>query len=86
MKLFSILVLIVIFAPLSVFSQSDNHNYIIQQLMLDEDGHRLVTTEYYDGLGRKEQMITNGIKPGSTTHSMLTRITWKVWKKIAGIQ
>lgn len=54
--------------------------------MLDEDGHRLVTTEYYDGLGRKEQMITNGIKPGSTTHSMLTRITWKVWKKIAGIQ
>lgn len=85
-QIFSILMLLCTFAFLGVKAQSDDHNYIVKSCMLDEQGlHNVDTVEYYDGLGRKEQVVCNGIKPGSSTLTLLSRTIYddlgNEWKK-----
>ena len=59
-RFFSILVLLCTLASLDVKAQSDGHNYIVKSSMLDEQGQNSLTTiEYYDGLGRKEQVVND---------------------------
>ena len=85
-RILSILVLFCTLAPLGVKAQSDDHNYIVKYSMQDEQGHNsVVTVEYYDGLGRKEQVVTNGVKPEDPSKSLLSRTIYddrgNVWKK-----
>ena len=73
-------------ASLDVKAQSDDHNYIAKSSMQDEQGkNSVVTVEYYDGLGRKEQVVTNGVKPGYPTKTLLSRTIYddrgNEWKK-----
>lgn len=61
-------------ASLDAKAQSDDNNYAIKSSMQDEQGLNSVTTiEYYDGLGRKEQVVTNGVKPGYSSKALLSR-------------
>lgn len=85
-RILSILVLFCTLAPLGVKAQSDDHNYIVKYSMQDEQGHNsVVTVEYYDGLGRKEQVVTNGVKPEDPSKSLLSRTIYddrgNEWKK-----
>ena len=85
-RFFSILVLLCTLASLDVKAQSDGHNYIVKSSMLDEQGQNSLTTiEYYDGLGRKEQVISNGIKPENASQALLSRTIYddrgNEWKK-----
>lgn len=55
-------------------AQSDVRNYVVKHVMQDEEGkHSVTTVEYYDGLGRKEQVVNDGVVPGSASHSLLSR-------------
>ena len=59
-RFFSILLLLCTLASLDVTTQSDGHNYMVKSSMLDEQGQNSLTTiEYYDGLGRKEQVVND---------------------------
>ena len=83
----TILLLICTLASMDIKAQSDDHNYVIKSSILDEQGQNSVTTiEYYDGLGRKEQVITNGVKPGYPSKALLSRTMYdgrgNEWKKI----
>lgn len=85
-RILYILVLFCTLAPLGVKAQSDDHNYIVKYSMQDEQGHNsVVTVEYYDGLGRKEQVVTNGVKPEDPSKSLLSRTIYddrgNEWKK-----
>ena len=63
-RILSTLVLLCTLASLDVKAQSDDHNYIAKSSMQDEQGkNSVVTVEYYDGLGRKEQVVTNEVTP-----------------------
>ena len=73
-------------ASLDAKAQSDDNNYAIKSSMQDEQGLNSVTTiEYYDGLGRKEQVVTNGVKPGYSSKALLSRTMYddrgNEWKK-----
>ena len=85
-KFLSILLMLCTLASLDVKAQSDDHNYIAKSSMQDEQGkNSVVTVEYYDGLGRKEQVVTNGVKPGYPTKTLLSRTIYddrgNEWKK-----
>ena len=85
-RFLSTLVLLCTLASLDVKAQSDDHNYIVKSSMQDEQGQNsVVTVEYYDGLGRKEQVVTNGVKPGYPTKTLLSRTIYddrgNEWKK-----
>ena len=85
-KFLSILLMLCTLASLDVKAQSDDHNYIVKSSMQDEQGQNsVVTVEYYDGLGRKEQVVTNGVKPGYPTKTLLSRTMYddrgNEWKK-----
>lgn len=85
-RILSTLVLLCTLASLDVKAQSDDHNYIVKSSMQDEQGkNSVVTVEYYDGLGRKEQVVTNGVKPGYPTKTLLSRTIYddrgNEWKK-----
>ena len=85
-RFFSILLLLCTLASIDVKAQSDSHNYIVKYSMLDEQGRNSLTTiEYYDGLGRKEQVIGNGVKPEDPSKSLLSRTIYDdrgyEWKK-----
>ena len=85
-KILSTLVLLCTLASLDVKAQSDVHNYVIKSSMLDEQGLNSVTTiEYYDGLGRKEQVVSNGVKPENPSKALLSRTIYddrgNEWKK-----
>lgn len=85
-RFFSILLLLCTLASIDVKAQSDSHNYIVKYSMLDEQGRNSLTTiEYYDGLGRKEQVIGNGVKPEDPSKSLLSRTIYddrgNEWKK-----
>lgn len=54
--------------------------------MQDEQGkNSVVTVEYYDGLGRKEQVVTNEVRPENPSKTLLSRIIYddrgNEWKK-----
>ena len=73
-------------ASLDVKAQSDDHNYIAKSSMQDEQGkNSVVTVEYYDGLGRKEQVVTNEVRPENPSKTLLSRIIYddrgNEWKK-----
>ena len=85
-RILSTLVLLCTLASLDVKAQSDVHNYVIKSSMLDEqEQNSVVTVEYYDGLGRKEQVVTNGVKPKDPSTSLLSRTIYddrgNEWKK-----
>ena len=85
-KILSTLVLLCTLASLDVKAQSDDHNYIVKSSMQDEQGQNsVVTVEYYDGLGRKEQVASNGGSPESLSKDLLTRTIYddrgNEWKK-----
>ena len=85
-KFLSILILLCTFASLDVKAQSDDHNYVIRSSILDEQGQNSVTIiEYYDGLGRKEQVVNNGVKPENPSKALLSRTIYNdrgnEWKK-----
>ena len=85
-RILSTLVLLCTLASLDVKAQSDDHNYIVKSSMQDEQGqHSVVTVEYYDGLGRKEQVVSNGVKPEDPTKALLSRTIYddrgNEWKK-----
>ena len=85
-RILSTLVLLCTLASLDVKAQSDDHNYIVKSSMQDEQGQNsVVTVEYYDGLGRKEQVVTNGVKPKDPSTSLLSRTIYddrgNEWKK-----
>lgn len=75
MRITTIIITLVSFlASLTASAQSNDHNYIIQQTMLDEQGTYASTTiEYYDYLGCKEQVVSNAVKPASQTQALLSR-------------
>ncbi len=82
----SILIMLYAFASLVAKAQSDGHNYIVKCSLLDEQGlHNVTSVEYYDGLGRKVQTASNGVKPGSSSHALLTRTAYddkgNEWKR-----
>ena len=85
-KILSTLVLLCTLASLDVKAQSDVHNYVIKSSMLDEqEQNSVVTVEYYDGLGRKEQVVSNGVKPENPSKALLSRTIYddrgNEWKK-----
>ena len=85
-KFLSILLILCTLASLDAKAQSDDHNYIAKSSMQDEQGkNSVVTVEYYDGLGRKEQVVTNGVKPKDPSTSLLSRTIYddrgNEWKK-----
>ena len=85
-RILSTLVLLCTLASLDVKAQSDVHNYVIKSSMLDEqEQNSVVTVEYYDGLGRKEQVVTNGVTPENLSKDLLTRTIYddrgNEWKK-----
>lgn len=85
-KFLSILLLLCTLASLNVKAQSDDHNYIVKSSMLDEQGQNsAVSVEYYDGLGRKEQVVNNGAKPENASKALLARTIYddkgNEWKK-----
>ena len=72
-RILSTLVLLCTLASLDVKAQSDDHNYIVKSSMQDEQGQNsVVTVEYYDGLGRKEQVVTNEVKPENPSKALLS--------------
>ena len=76
-RLLSILILVCCFAVPDSWAQSSNRNYIAKSTMLDEQGQNsVVLVEYYDGLGRKEQTATNGVKPGNASLAALSRTSY----------
>ena len=85
-RILSTLVLLCTLASLDVKAQSDDHNYIAKSSMQDEQGkNSVVTVEYYDGLGRKEQVVTNEVRPENPSKTLLSRIIYddrgNEWKK-----
>ena len=85
-NILSILLILCTLASLDAKAQSDDNNYAIKSSMQDEQGLNSVTTiEYYDGLGRKEQVVTNGVKPGYSSKALLSRTMYddrgNEWKK-----
>ena len=85
-RILSTLVLLCTLASLDVKAQSDVHNYVIKSSMLDEqEQNSVVTVEYYDGLGRKEQVVSNGVKPENPSKTLLSRTIYddrgNEWKK-----
>ena len=85
-RILSTLVLLCTLASLDVKAQSDDHNYIAKSSMQDEQGKNSVgTVEYYDGLGRKEQVVSNGVTPENLSKDLLSRTMYddrgNEWKK-----
>ena len=85
-KFLSILLILCTLASLDAKAQSDDHNYIAKSSMQDEQGkNSVVTVEYYDGLGRKEQVVTNEVKPENPSKALLSRTIYddrgNEWKK-----
>ena len=75
-KILSILLILCTLASLDAKAQSDDHNYIAKSSMQDEQGkNSVVTVEYYDGLGRKEQVVSNGVTPENLSKDLLTPST-----------
>ena len=85
-KFLSILLMLCTLASLDVKAQSDDHNYIVKSSMQDEQGQNsVVIVEYYDGLGRKEQVVTNEVTPENPSKALLSRTIYddrgNEWKK-----
>ena len=74
LNILSVLLLFNLCCTSVCLAQSKDHNYVVKHVMLDAEGKDSVTTvEYYDGLGRKEQVVSDGIVPGSSSRSLLSR-------------
>ena len=74
LNIFSALLLFNLCCISVCLAQSKDHNYVVKHVMQDAEGKDSVTTvEYYDGLGRKEQVVSDGIVPGSSGRSLLSR-------------
>lgn len=85
-KILSILLILCTLSSLDAKAQSDDNNYVIKSSMLDEQRQNVVTTvEYYDGLGCKEQVVSNGVKPENPSKTLLSRTIYddrgNEWKK-----
>ena len=77
LNIFSALLLLNLCVASVCLAQSDTHNYVVKDVMQDADGkHSVTTVEYYDGLGRKEQVVSNGIVPGSPSQALLSRMLY----------
>ncbi len=49
-------------AAFSAMCQDSGHNYIVRRVMLDTLGvNTAETVTYYDGLGRKEEVVQRGV-------------------------
>lgn len=78
LNIFSALLLFNLCIASVCLAQSDTHNYVVRDVMQHADGKYSVTTvEYYDGLGCKEQVVSNGIVPGSPSQALLTRAQYE---------
>lgn len=56
-----ILSLIMLVMPIKCKAQSEDHNYVVSETMLNEDGSRSIKSiQYYDGLGRPSILAENG--------------------------
>ena len=76
-RLFAIFLLNILCSMSACFAQSATHNYVVKDVMQDADGkHSVTIVEYYDGLGRKEQVVSNGIVPGSPSQALLSRMLY----------
>lgn len=85
-RILSVLLPLCLFVLPKGFAQTDSSNYVMSKSVLDEQGSNTVTTVVYcDGLGRKVQTVSNGIKPGSPDNSLLSHIVYdglgRVWQK-----
>jgi len=51
----------------TIHAQSDDHNYIKTRTMLSADGTQYIDNiQYFDGLGRPNQIIEKGVTPGKS--------------------
>ena len=66
---------ILLIAAISAMGQDGGHNYIVQRVMLDTLGvNTAETVTYYDGLGRREEVVQRGVTPnGRDLVSYITR-------------
>ena len=70
-----IITLLLLLALLPVKGQDASHNYIVRRVMLDTLGANTAeTVTYYDGLGRKEEVVQRNVTPnGRDLVSYITR-------------
>ena len=68
-------ILILLIVAFSAMGQDSGHNYIVRRVMLDTAQTRVAeTVTYYDGLGRKEEVVQRNVTPnGRDLVSYITR-------------
>ena len=56
-------------SAMAAVGQDSGHNYIVRRVMLDAEQPRVAeTVTYYDGLGRKEEVVQRAVTPDGQLH------------------